>query len=533
MKYLQNVYRWAQEHPLYSIGIFALLVYLPFLNKPFHMDDPFFIYAARAIDLSPLHPFTSTGFYDLWKDNFNSIAFYYFPGLIRAIGGENEILMHSVYFIFFLTAALYLYSICGKAGINSIVPALLFTASPIVLLTGTSTMSDFPFLTFILVSFYHLVSYVEKNRAGDLAISIVFLLAAVFTKYYAAVFIGLYALVFLMYGRRKELKYLALSALVVMAALIIASFSSQVHIFYVLGKMGWIHSPIRKETLSFLTTLGGVSIFPLCFLLLLGKDKLKLILYVVSLFAAFIVSGMAALKPLHAAAMAVYSANALLIFFIIGRRLYLSLREKNNVVALVSVWFFLYSAFLAFFPNIMAGRYVLPLLPPFMICLYLEIQEIYAARKNPSLIVLFSTLILGLILNAADSKLANIYRDFGKEASASIYVKQTGYLGHYAFDYYMQKNGFERFDIGKHKYLLMSKYGSAHIIYGGSPVLEQVKKNYALIDTITKNDKYLVRVWDPTAFAGFHLNMYGYLPWGISSSPMETFYLFARKDQHG
>lgn len=510
-------------------GICSLLVYIPFLNKPFHIDDPFFLYAARAIDLSPLHPFAASGFYDLWKDNFNSIAFYYFPAAARALLGENEILMHSAYFIFFAAAVYYFRLACVNAGIKSAAPTLLFLASPLTLLTGTSIMSDLPLVAFLLASFYHLASFAENGRPGDLAVSLAAFAAAALTKYYAVVFIPLYFAAFALYGRRNALKYAALAALALAAAFAVYAFFRQPHILYVLGKLGWIHSPVRKETLSFLTTLGGISVFPLCFLLLLGRDTVKPAIYAAVLPAAFILSITAGLNAAQAAAMSLYSANSVFIFYVVWKRFRRSVAEKNRAATLMTLWFFAYSLFLMLFPNIMAGRYVLPLLPPLIICLYLELRDLPGTPKHASAFFVLSTLALGLALNTADYKLAGIYRDFGKEASGRIPAEQTGYLGHYAFDYYMQKNGFERFDIKKHKYLIMSKYASAHVVYGGGAALERIKKEYALASIIPKGEKYPLRVWDPTAFAGFHLNMFGYLPWGISSDPMETFYVFARK----
>ena len=100
---------------------------------------------------------------------------------------------------------------------------------------------------------------------------------------------------------------------------------------------------------------------------------------------------------------------------------------------------------------------------------------------------------------------------------------RTGYLGNYAFDYYMQKNGFSRFDEENHKFLVLARYGSVHFIYGGNPVIAKLGAKLKLMNEIPKDAGFPLRIWDPTAFAGFHLNMFGYIPWGLSRAPMEEF----------
>ncbi|MFH1368464.1 MAG: glycosyltransferase family 39 protein [Elusimicrobiota bacterium] len=520
---------YIKKKPLASIIIFSVLAYLPFLNKPFHIDDPFFLYAARAIGLSPLHPFDIAGAIDLWKHNYNPIFFYYFTALLRAVFGENEIFMHAGYFIFYVTAGIYFYLICKAINIKGIAPALLFLSSPIALLAGTSIMSDFPLIALFLISFYYFIAYLKNDSPLSMAISSLALLAAVFTKYYAGVFIFLYIIMLIICGKWKVLKYLSVILSLLLAALFIYSHSHQIHPLYIFERLGWAHSPVRKETLSFLTTLGGISIFPLCYLLLMGKNAAKWVAYSTALVISAVFCSMAGFGVFAVISASVYLANAVLVFFMAGERLYISFKSKEYPVISAMLWFFGYALFLMIFPNIMAGRYVLPLLPPLILCLYIHVEETGRAGRSFSVIAVFSTLLLGLALNSADYKLAGIYRDFAIEASGNISAPQTGYMGNYAFEYYMQKKGFERFDIKKHKYLIMTKYGSVHVIYGGDPILKDIRKKFILAREIPKEENYLLRIWDPTAFAGFHLNMFGYIPWGISAKPMETFYVFEKK----
>jgi hypothetical protein len=146
---------------------------------------------------------------------------------------------------------------------------------------------------------------------------------------------------------------------------------------------------------------------------------------------------------------------------------------------------------------------------------------------------LSATLVLTLLLAAAltisDYKLASIYRDFSAEAALSYNKEKTGYLGDYGFAYYLDRKGFKKFDPDRHEYLIMAKYSSSHIIFSGDKTFEEAKKDYTILAAVPKSDKYFLRIWDPAAFAGFHLNMFGYIPWGISDKPMEVFYVYRKR----
>jgi hypothetical protein len=182
-------------------------------------------------------------------------------------------------------------------------------------------------------------------------------------------------------------------------------------------------------------------------------------------------------------------------------------------------------------PSMMAARYVLPMLPPLVIFFFLEADaQLPSGVKRLFLkATLMLTVVLGFALNIADYKLANIYRKFAREIKTNLSQTNTGFLGDYAFAYYLQKNGFVRYDPSQHNFLLIAKYASSHEIFGRNEALMEMADKYTLVATIPASTNPVLRVWDPSAFAGFHLNMFGYIPWGISDQPMDTFYLFRRK----
>jgi len=529
---VNSLTNFVAHHNITAILLSGIAVYIPFICKPFHMDDPFFIYAARAIDMAPFHPFSVHSFYNLWGSNFNSILFYYFTATLRAIIGENEIGMHCGYLVFFIGAGVILYLLCRSMKIHSIIPALLLLFSPLSMLTSSGIMSDFPFVFFLLSAVYCFVKGMEQNDDPLLiAVSMLAILCAIFTKYYGLLII--IPLAFLAVAHRKYKYLLYFLTLLICFALSAVAFShgSESHFMYVIRQLGWMHSPIRKETLSFLTTLGGVTVFPLSYLALIGNRPKRWIVYIGAFmlveFALFYVRWHT--FAVHTASL--YLVNSCILFTFVIERTLRSLRKKEYIVSAMGLWFLSYSIFIMTLPSMMAARYVLPMLPPLVIFFFLEADaQLPSGVKRLFLkATLMLTVVLGFALNIADYKLANIYRKFAREIKTNLSQTNTGFLGDYAFAYYLQKNGFVRYDPSQHNFLLIAKYASSHEIFGRNEALMEMADKYTLVATIPASTNPVLRVWDPSAFAGFHLNMFGYIPWGISDQPMDTFYLFRRK----
>jgi hypothetical protein len=529
-KYFQLFYSFISNNKILFIAFTSAIVYLPFINKPFHMDDPFFLYAARAINISPLNPFSVKLFYNLFTNNKNPLFFFYFTGLARLIAGEHETLIHAFYYIFYLSGGVIFYFLCKNNKMPPVMPALLLLFSPMSLLTATSIMSDFPFIVFSLASIYLFTEALEKQNHSLAVLASAALFASIMTKYY-----GIIIAVVFIYIITARKKYSFLYYIIAPLALLgvwtfFTPHQNSNHFTFVLQQLG-IHFPLRKETLSFLTTIGGISIFPFCWPALIWRRKILLAVYI-SCFLVFELIFIFAVNNIFQASCAgIYLANCLVIYFLMAKRLYQSFTDKDYLFSGLSLWFFGQTLFLAVLPFYMSGRYALPLLPPLVILFFREAKDnIPEAYLKPFLwATLILTLLLASALTISDYKLGSVYRDFAAEASSSFNKEKTGYLGDYGFAYYLDREGFKKFDPNKHEYLITAKYSSAHIIFSGDKVFEEAKKNYTIFSAIPKSDKFFLRIWDPSAFAGFHLNMFGYIPWGVSSKPMEVFYIYRKR----
>ena len=53
---LNRIRRWLVLHPNWTLTLVVLALLGPFLAKPFNIDDPLFIWAARQIHAHPTNP---------------------------------------------------------------------------------------------------------------------------------------------------------------------------------------------------------------------------------------------------------------------------------------------------------------------------------------------------------------------------------------------------------------------------------------------------------------------------------------------
>jgi 4-amino-4-deoxy-L-arabinose transferase-like glycosyltransferase len=376
-----------------------------------------------------LHPFSVPSYYDLWGSNFNSIFFYYYPALLRLLAGESEMGMHAGYIVFYIGAGILFYLLCRTMKTESIVPALFLLFSPLSLLTATSIMGDFPFLFFLLAAVYCFVKGLERNDDPLLtAAAMAAAGCAILTKYYGVLILLPLAYLAAARGKYRHLLYFAVLLTGVFAVDLLFSRGREVHCLHVFRLLGWVHSPLRKETLSFLTTLGGVAIFPLSWPALLGKRAKWWGAYIGAFLLVEAVLFLIGWKAPVVICASMYLLNSCILFTLAAVRTLEALRGKNHLLAAMGLWFFSYALFLMLIPNIMAARYVLPLLPPLLVfyCNEADARCASAAKTWYVQGTLLLTLLLGVVLNAADYRLAGIYRAFAAEAKARVPVEGPG-----------------------------------------------------------------------------------------------------------
>ena len=151
--FLRNLKVWQQ---LMAVVIFTLLLTLPFVGRPFHMDDAGFIELARVRQEKPLEmvlkDYTFFGQQnDYFLDTHPPLISSYIA-LVINIAGESETTLHLVFLIFPLIAAVSMFFLARRFTINAMLSAMLFIAPPGVIVMSHGLMSDMPGLSLLLAS---------------------------------------------------------------------------------------------------------------------------------------------------------------------------------------------------------------------------------------------------------------------------------------------------------------------------------------------------------------------------------------------
>ena len=177
-----------------TLFLFATLLTLPFISKPFHIDDPDYLRIASQIRLHPLDPYgfelTRGGrWFPVGQAHPSPPFFCYLLAGVTAFAGESESVLH------LFMALLMATGICGIARLAEqmsvpVWPAVILIMASPMLLPGLNVMLDVPMLIFLLCGVQQQWMIVNTNRGGSPIrnlISGLLIAAAILTKYPALV----------------------------------------------------------------------------------------------------------------------------------------------------------------------------------------------------------------------------------------------------------------------------------------------------------------------------------------------------------
>src|SRR5665213_1491636 len=189
LKPLNKIFRRITLHPNWTLTFVTLAVLAPFLAKPFNIDDPLFIWAAKNIQAHPLNPF---GFNVNWFGTVSPmylatenppVACYYIA-FVAAIFGWSEIALHSAFLLPAIAVVLGTYRLakkfCGQAMLTAL--ATLFT--PVFMISSMTVMCDVMMLAFWVWAVVFWIEGMDKNDFRKLSVAGLLIALAALTKYY-------------------------------------------------------------------------------------------------------------------------------------------------------------------------------------------------------------------------------------------------------------------------------------------------------------------------------------------------------------
>jgi len=130
---------------------------LPFVTEAIQGDDHIYLTEAAHAQIDPLHPKHTPYVFrgelvDLRGQPHPPLNGWILAGLLAVMGDVREVPFHAAYILFSLIAVASMWSLARRFSPQPLWAALLFVATPVFLVNGTSLESDLPFLAFWMAS---------------------------------------------------------------------------------------------------------------------------------------------------------------------------------------------------------------------------------------------------------------------------------------------------------------------------------------------------------------------------------------------
>ncbi len=515
---------------LVNISIVAAvtsLIFLPFIGKAWHNDEPFFLAAARHILTDPRHPL---GFDFTWygsptpaaQINTTPPLLLYLLALAMKVTGGAEWAMRLSLFPLDLAAALGLYGLAARFLKKPLLPTLLVVAAPAYGLNLAHLMAEKPAAAFGFCGLYALVRGVDDEDRRWYWGSAALLAAALMSKYVAAVLLAPAAAYALARGLPRRRVVLHLSLCVLPLALFLGYeavhnpdvWERALSVTKDSSRAWWSSWPHKLR--SFLAFTGGGALaagalafvgerrrawaaLALCALLFLPAWDLPAPVRLVDRMTGIVLAAGGLL-----ALMRIFSGRGSR-----GRMFWISWAAAAAFFQLFLYW------------SVMT-RIVLFLVPPLVFALAEELEE----RPRLQLATLAGSLALSLALAAVDYRYAAAQKSFALDLRAEYLEKgrtvwYTGYMG---LQYYLERGGAKGLDALRGGWDL-ARPGDVVVELGINSVRIPVKtKRLSNVRRWTLQEAIPLRLisgW--TGEGGYYSNLWGFLPYSLSREPLEEF----------
>ncbi len=558
---------------LLILSAVVLATLLPFINKPFNVDDPFYLKAAEQFARDPMHPYSfsinwSGELRDVWgrmEATFPPLVTAYTAAILKAFG-EKEWIFHIFFLVFPLTAVISMYFIARKFTDNPLIASILLAVCPSFLVSSTSIMLDVPLCALMLCSIALFIYGAESGNHGKMVLASVIVGLAVLAKYSGLMAVPV--LVFYLYfqadsqrsschlepaeggstpreilvndgdkispfGRNdknvhflklrnslfsKRMKYAfyMLIPLVILGLWCLQNEIVYKGVHFLLASKHIGKGISLHKVFAFGTFFSGCFIFPVALIFTASlKEARALAVWMIALlvFANFIFTGF-----FTAVLFAVFCTATL--YFI-----YKVLLERHNIDGFLLAWFFIALCAVMALEPWMSARYLLIILPPAAIIFAKIIVRISEKRRNILVYASVSAaLVFGVSLTVSDYIWAEAYKN------VAVRIQDKGYnnghfLGHFGFQYYLEKAGMTALEVNKP--LASGGYLIAARIPDPQKPSGEIAGVLKIVDTWHLESGFPLRLMNPRARAGFYSSYWGILPFNFSMMPVDDVIVFS------
>ena len=538
-----------------SLAILVLTVVacaIPFLGQPFHMDDGFYMDMARNAQENPLFPhdtpymYQEISFPDMASHSHPPLQIYFLATVMHFFGEGpgTEWIYHSFAIAYPLLAVLSFYFIAVLFVKRPLWPAMMLACCPLFLVMQHTLMTDVPMLAFWLASIAGFLWAVRQKSARLFAVSSFFQLAAMFTSYQSFALTPLLGF----YHLRKGRGWKGWAALIIPPAMIVIWFLLNclhyrrllwgVTLDFMQVRHPLSLSSLAVKLLSILEYQGWLVVFPLFIFYLLARGLKGRALLLVLLIAAGLAQLRVAEYRMEDKAIFVFGlAAGFFIALEMGRIAWSAFRKGRRRLdfektedQFLSLWFWGVFSYCLFLLTEGSARYILPLIPPFLICLFrmLELAEVSEYRLPPRLLnsamlasgSLVVSLIFGLVLSHADFEFARIYPRAANQFSRIADSVKSYCVGEWGFRYYMGRAGVQAIPadeslVAGGSFLAIPKLALPHNLPA------DLRTMMMPVQSLSYKPDTPIRLLDRHTPAGFYSSGWGLIPFSFSQSALE------------
>jgi 4-amino-4-deoxy-L-arabinose transferase-like glycosyltransferase len=537
---------WIKSHPRCVLAIATIGALLPFLGKPFNMDDPLFLWAAHQIHAHPANPYGFNVEWDwrqapMWKVTENPPLTCYYLALASAILGWSEVALHFAFLLPALAVILGTYRLARRFCSSPTLAALIALFTPAFLVSSTTLMSDVPMLAFWMWAVVFWVEGTDENRLRKLFAAGCLVAFAEVTKYYAISLIPLLA-AYSIVSRRPLAKW-GQFLMIPLAAFWAYQFTMEhVYGFYpflkALNFSTYKEGFVAAQTTTCLVGLAftGGCLAPALFLMpLLWRKWAAAFLAVGILIASLLflhpafLKAFACLEPISSPGiqiqLALWAATGISVLALTVSELKASRDPKSLLLVLWMVGTFIFAVFLNWTIN---ARSILPMAPALgiLIARRLERRSATSFPIGPAALCTGIAAALALYVTEADCLAAlairqnvrSIYAAYGSN------TKQIHFQGHWGFQYYMTQAGAVpldfKSDILKPGDLIAIPSNNTNLLPPGSG-------KAVLVEVYYEPGPPLLTTLGEALGASFYASALGPVPFVFGSIPLESVSIYS------
>lgn len=541
-----NIRHWIGEHPRWTLVLITLVALVPFLNKPFNIDDPLFIWAARQIHAHPANPYGFEINWEgrqapMWKITDNPPFASYYIAAASTVLGWGELALHFAFLLPAAAVTMGTFRLARYFCQSPMLAALAGLFTPAFLVSSTTVMSDVLMLALWVWAVVFWVEGADQNNFYKLLAAGCLAGLAEITKYFAVCLIPLLAAYSILL--RLPLRKWAPFLLIPLASFWAYQFAMQ-HLYglYPLFRTADFSFARQDDAhvpgLPFLIGLAftGGCLAPALFLMPLLWKKWSAAFLVVGILIASLMlldpgllNQYRYLQPAARAGvelqLALWAATGLSIVVLAFSELTVARDAKSVVLVLWMIGTFVFAVFLNWTVN---GRSILPMAPALgmLIARRLErnstgpfpIGKIAVCMAASAALAFYAAEADCLGAMAVRQNVRSIFAAYGQR------FKQIHFQGHWGFQFYMSQSGAVPLDL---KNDLLKSGDLIAIPANNTNVLLPGPGKAVLVEIYTEPGLPFLTTLNQSAGANFYASILGPLPFVFCQASPEVVAIYS------